>query len=1415
MRLLLAALLLLPCAAPAKGKLKAEGSSSGVAPLRPEQIPEALKPWRAWALRGHEAALCPLVSGASAEGDGDEGASTLCLWPGRLELSLDARAGRFSLSARLYRAGFLPLPGDGAHWPQDVRVGGKPAPVLDHDGRPALLLETGDSSVTGSFAWRELPESLAVPPEIGLVALSLRGKAVPFPNREADGLLWLQREQEESEGESRLDVKVWRRVQDGVPLQLLTRVRVEVSGKNREVLLGRAVPAGFLPLSLDTQLPARLEPDGRLRVQLRPGTYQVDVGSRSPGPVVALDLPKDPLGPWAAEELWAWQAAPDLRVVEVEGVPSVDAAQTTLPREWQGLPAYRVRPGESMTLSERRRGDSEPAPDQLALQRTIWLDFHGGGATLLDQVTGKLTRSFRLEAAAPLALGRVAIDGKDQLITQRHTGGAGVEVRSGLLKLEAESRVEGGVSRLPASGWAHDLRSASAQVNVPPGWRLLHVSGVDDASPTWLQRWSLLDLFLVLVAALACGKLFGPRWGALTFLGLALSVPEGSPKWAFLFPLAAEALSRVVPAGFARSAVQVLRWAALAALCVLLLPFAVRDLRGGMYPALSGGRDASWGVSGMAFERPRAVFMKSAPNQVQAMAPPDAAMEGSGEGGGGADEEAAISGSLDRRVAVHKAAKSKSLSSFNANAYQQKLDLTQVDPRAAVQSGPGLPRWTWESVSLRWSGPVEQGGVLHLWLLPPWANLVLAFVRVLLLALLLLRLLAPRDSGLGGLAALLNRARPAAAALLLFAALVPAAASAGELPSTELIDELREGLTAPPACHPGCAASPRLQVEVSGNTLRLRQELSAAASVGVPLPGGLSHWSPERVLLDGQPAKALRRASDGNLWLQLSAGVHQVLLEGPLPPRDSVQIPLPLRPRRVEAKAEGWTVDGLHEDGTAEENLQLSRAQGGRKERSEKLEPGQLPPFLEVERALLLGLSWEVETRVTRRSAEGAPLVIEVPLLPGESVTSPEVRAEKGRALVSFGPRTTQVTWRSTLDETKSLALTAPRETAWVEVWRLEAAPVWHVDASGLPPVHQEPQPQRVPVWRPWPGETLTLTVSRPAAVPGATLTIRHSLLGVTPGARSTEVKLDLELASSRGQPHALTLPAGASLQSVKLDGAALPLRQEGDKVVLALPPGQHQVSAEWREPRGIGIHYRTPQPDLGGPSVNADLLLNLGGRWVLFAGGPRLGPAVLFWSFLLVMALAGLGLSRLGLAPLRSWQWVLLAVGLSQVDAAAAALVAGWLLALGLRRAHGAALTPRRFDLVQVVLVLWTVAAAAVLFAAIERGLLGQPEMQVAGWGSSASTLRWFSDRTAAALPTGWVVSLPIFVYRLAMLAWALWLASSLVRWLPWAWQGFSTGGVWKKRPPKRSPEKVEALEATPVVEPKPGPIAGDPSAR
>jgi hypothetical protein len=227
----------------------------------------------------------------------------------------------------------------------------------------------------------------------------------------------------------------------------------------------------------------------------------------------------------------------------------------------------------------------------------------------------------------------------------------------------------------------------------------------------------------------------------------------------------------------------------------------------------------------------------------------------------------------------------------------------------------------------------------------------------------------------------------------------------------------------------------------------------------------------------------------------------------------------------------------------------------------------------------------------------------------------------------------------------------------------------------------------------------------------------------------------------------------------------------------------------KWREPRGIGLRYVSPDIELGAPNVNAEIHLNLGiGRWILLCGGPRLGPAVLFWSLLFVVLLTALCLGRVQLTPLRTLQWMLLGIGLTQVPLVASAIFVGWLLVLGWR-SRTPELPRVWFNLRQLLLVAWTVAALVVLGAAIQRGLLESPEMQIAGNRSFDHNLKWFSDRVAdssGALPHAWAISVPIEVYRLAMLLWALWIASAMLRWLRWGYSALSQGGLWIKAPPK-----------------------------
>jgi hypothetical protein len=91
-------------------------------------------------------------------------------------------------------------------------------------------------------------------------------------------------------------------------------------------------------------------------------------------------------------------------------------------------------------------------------------------------------------------------------------------------------------------------------------------------------------------------------------------------------------------------------------------------------------------------------------------------------------------------------------------------------------------------------------------------------------------------------------------------------------------------------------------------------------------------------------------------------------------------------------------------------------------------------------------------------------------------------------------------------------------------------------------------------------------------------------------------------------------------------------------------------------------------------------------------------------------------------------------------------------------------------------------VVALGILVAAVKEGLLGNPEMFIRGNGSSRTTLQWFQPRGGTELPLPSIVSVSVWYYRLLMLAWALWLAVALIRWLKWAWTQFSDGGCWRR---------------------------------
>ena len=107
-----------------------------------------------------------------------------------------------------------------------------------------------------------------------------------------------------------------------------------------------------------------------------------------------------------------------------------------------------------------------------------------------------------------------ALPMKRLLITDGVAGRTGVEVRTPDLDVTTLSRLEPD-GALPATGWDARFESVDATLHLPPGHRLLAAWGVDDAPDAWLDRWQLLDLFLLMLVTAAAYRLLGWRGAAV------------------------------------------------------------------------------------------------------------------------------------------------------------------------------------------------------------------------------------------------------------------------------------------------------------------------------------------------------------------------------------------------------------------------------------------------------------------------------------------------------------------------------------------------------------------------------------------------------------------------------------------------------------------------------------------------------------------------------------------------------------------------------------------------------------------------------------------------------------------------------------------------------------------------------------
>jgi hypothetical protein len=1352
-------------------------STVGAAPESSENaIPRVLEDWQAWALKDQEFRRCPFLAGADVSSE----SSHRCVWPERLQLTVDARGGRFAQRWQVYSDSWVVLPGDLEHWPQVVELDGKLAPLVSREGIPFVRLTAGSHALTGTWSWDVRPETLSIPRETALLDLSVDGARVAQPER-PDGRVALG-EQRSAAEPRQLELQVYRLLEDDEPVRLQTRLRIRAAGDSREESLGRVLPEGFLPLSLDSPLPARLGRDGVLRVQVRPGRFELTLRARQAEPAAVFRIPAaDSI---AHEEVWSFAANDRLRVATVEGVRGIDPTQAQVPEEWRRNPAFRLDANSQLRLTERSRGLSNADQNRLQLRRALWLDFGHEGWTVRDELTGTLRRDWRLDMRAPYQMESAQAGSKALLVTQNENSHlSGVEVRSPQLTLSALSRIAHPFTSLPATGWTESFESVSGLLYLPPGHRLLAVLGADESPSAWLDRWGLWSLFGVLVVIVFA--FWVTRRPLVTFLGalglLLTYQAEPSLIWGWANLIAAMALARAAPAGRLANIARGYRTVSFALLALALVSFAWTEVRQSIYPQLEFASEAlqpgfvrkesrvDIPMAGRAEQAVPAVAGE--PPAPQAPPPPAQSLE----------ETTTVDNPYSLAATFGSAP--------TTDASVSRTPLAAYAPGTLVQAGPGVPNWDYGAHPFGWSGSVDPSQTVRFIVLGPVEVAVWRILGVLLLVAFLVQLARASWGPRIAWPDLIGRGSAPAFLLLGCVLAVAPHAHAQSLPDTELLRQLKARLIEPPRCTPTCAELLAAQIRVTGERIEAELQASALASVAIALPTAGNRWQIDSITVDGKSSLAVTREADAGLWMPLEHGVHTVRIEGRLS-GEIVHLAFPMTPRRITVDAPGWATVGINAGRLLSGALDLTHqrpAQGNALSTS-GADSQEFPPFVDVVREFRLGLDWSIATSVQRISPSEAAFTIAVPLVPRESVLTEGLQVNPDNTVLaglSAGEQTR--TWNSSLKSGDHLSVRLPILPPRTEVWRFIVTPQWRVRFSSLPATLPE-NPNATPwvfEYHPRPGETLDLTVTQPPAVAGRTLAIDRVRQSVSIGRRSIEESVELHYRSTQGGRQNLSLPKDAMVTRIAVDGDPVAIRPDGGELALSVLPGEHNVELAWRSSTGDRFAAKPEPVDLHTAASNVQTSLSLSpNRWPLFALGKGVGPAFLYWGELLIFLVVAIVLGRLSNSPLSIAEWLLLGVGLSTISWTVLLLVAVWLFAMRWRERTSASqvLTPIRFNVLQVALAAITVVAVtSLVFSGVRYGLLATPDMGVTGPGSYGNTFSWFVDRTSAALPQPIVYSVPMWVYRTVMFAWALWIALALARWLRFAWRAWSTGGYWR----------------------------------
>lgn len=450
--------------------------------------------------------------------------------------------------------------------------------------------------------------------------------------------------------------------------------------------------------------------------------------------------------------------------------------------------------------------------------------------------------------------------------------------------------------------------------------------------------------------------------------------------------------------------------------------------------------------------------------------------------------------------------------------------------------------------------------------------------------------------------------------------------------------------------------------------------------------------------------------------------------------------------------------------------------------------------LLSVTRELNLSDRWKLRTIVEPISFNKEKVeTIEIELLKGEKPLN-DVVVKDGKVVLEISKNRT-IMWDSDIEISNELNIKAINNV--INRVTINNMNDWVYQVNQRNPINTMVvnRNQDIKSWLIYDNENLNLKLNLPKAIPGNQTQIKNYNFERTVNNNLINNKIKIEIISTLGGQYEIELPnEDFKLRAVNINGIEKNIDKKNNMLLVNINRGTNNIEiiADSEE---RSIFSRFPELKFKDTVYNAYYEWKNEQRWIIWAGSGDSKPSVLIWGILLTLLGLSYLLSKNKNIPLTIGSWFLLFIGLTQSNLVLLLLTIGWFFAFSYREKFDITKIENekeifRFKLMQIGLVVLTFIVIANLIATIGNGLLERPEMYLTGMNVYSGQLAWYMQELYS---TPYIISLPLWVYKLLMFIWSFWLAFKLVEWMKWMWNSYAKNGYWiKVEKPKKIKEEV-----------------------